>query len=429
MRIIYLVISYFFIYNIKCNNKPYKMLFFELDEDLVIKNIFLKQYNDYFNLLIDTMGFISGLFLSKKLRYDFILGKIFSPINSYRTFEGHTAELNLQSSSNYYIHDNNFSINIFFPIAIFKVYNKIKFYDKNIKYNGIIGLALNYTEEVLLDESYFFGEDKKYSIMEHLKNDLKLIEHNTFSFYKDKFIIGEINVYNNYSKIDYCKCEDKIYDSFIYFFWNCNVENILIDNVINNYYEDIKISLLFDSLLKDNLLSTNKKIGNIILSQINNIFSNLKVCDINNSYIFCLNEYYNRIYDMNFKIILNNKTNIELPFNLILKNKREKYFYLGIEIYEFNIDKNQNIIRIGKKIFDHYYVVFDQVNKRIGLQKLENININLNEKYNYKNLFPHNKNSLNEYKLFLIKLLLSIIIYICFIGIIILFYAKNNIHL
>lgn len=428
MRIfIYLVISYFFLYNIKCNNITYKILFFELDynEDLFIKNIFLNQYNDNFNLLIDTMGFISGLLLSKKLRYDFILGKMFPPVNSYRTFEGRTAELNFQNNSNYN-YNNSFNNNLNFPISIFKVYNKIKFYDKNIKYNGVLGLALNYTEEVLLDERYFFGESEKYSIMKHIKNDLKLISNQTFSFYKDKFILGEININNNFTNTNYCKCGDKIYDSFIYFFWNCDVENILINNTLNDYYDDIKISLLFDSLLKDNILSTNIKIGNIILNQINNGFLNLKVCDINNFYIFCLNEYYNQIYNMNFKILLNNKTIIELPFNLIMKNKREKFFYLDIEINQFNIDKNQNIIKIGKKIFEYYYVVFDQLNKRIGLQKLENINIYLDEKYNYKNIFPHIQIGLNEYKIFLIKFLLSIIIFICFIGIIILFYAKNN---
>ena len=163
--IINIIITYILIINIKCNNDNYnKIIYFELDnkEDLIIKNIFLNQYNTNFNFLIDTMGFITGLILSKKLSYDFILGNTFSPINSYRTFEGHKAELKLPFSNN----DNTIintntnntisTKNFYFPISIFKVYNKINFYDKKIKYNGVMGLTLNYTEEVLLDEQYFY---------------------------------------------------------------------------------------------------------------------------------------------------------------------------------------------------------------------------------------------------------------------------------
>ena len=437
--IINIIITYILIINIKCNNDNYnKIIYFELDnkEDLIIKNIFLNQYNTNFNFLIDTMGFITGLILSKKLSYDFILGNTFSPINSYRTFEGHKAELKLPFSNNDNTIINTNTNNtiskkdIYFPISIFKVYNKINFYDKKIKYNGVMGLALNYTEEVLLDEQYFFGESKKYSILNYFKYNLKLINKNIFSIYKDKFILGEINNNNTKINIDnininYCKCIDKIFDSYIYFFWNCDIKTILLNNKINTNYNNIHISLLFDSLLKDNILSINEKIGNIILNQINDIFNNVTVCYMNidkDKKIFCLYEYYDKIYDLNLKIILNDITWIELPFNLLIKNFDKKYFLLNIEINEFNIDKSQHIIKIGKKIFDYYYIVFDQDKKRIGLQKLENIKINLDNKYSYKNIFIQK----NLYNIFLIKLLCTIILSICSIGIIFLFIAMTN---
>ena len=71
-----LINSYNFI--ITCLNYNYinsntsEIIFFYLDntDDLIIKDIYLTQYNDNFNILIDTMGFLSGLFLSKQLRYD-----------------------------------------------------------------------------------------------------------------------------------------------------------------------------------------------------------------------------------------------------------------------------------------------------------------------------------------------------------------------
>ena len=435
MKNIFIILSYILILYIKCNNDTNKIIFFELDnkEDLIIKTIFLNQYNAYFNFLIDTMGFISGLLLSKKLSYDFILGNTFSPINSYRTFEGHKGELkfniNNKNGINVNYTDNSAKNNFYFPISIFKVYNKINFYDKNIEYNGIIGLALNYTDEVLLDESYFFGEDKKYSIINFLYNDLELINRNIFSIYKDKFILGDINNLIDHNIINYCECVDKIYDSFIYFFWNCEIKTILLNNKINEYYKDIKISLLFDSLLKENILSTNPKIVNIIINQINDIFGNITICHINKNNpnkIFCLYEYYDKINELNLKIILNDMISIELPFYLFIKNWNEKYFCLVIDIDEFNVDKNQNIIKIGKKIFDYYYVVFDQHKKRIGLQKLENFSLNLDEKYNYKNIFKLSNYKLDKYTIYLIKVLLFVNIAICIIGFITVFLGTAN---
>lgn len=353
---------------IKCENKTKKYIVFELEnkKELIIKDIFIKQYNKNYNFLIDTMSFISGMLLSKELRYDFMVGKICSPMNSYRTFEGHISNLNFIYNHKYYCPD--------FPIAIFKEYNKIKFYEKNIKFNAIMGLALNYTEEVLLDERYFFGESNKYSITDYFKNELNIIDKNQFSIYQNKFILGEIDIYSNLT-LNYCKCENYIYNSFIYFFWNCNIKSIALnENFLNKYYKDLKISILFDSLLKENLLSTNAKVINILLNLIKKELNTTKnICNITKTNIFCINDYYNEIYNMNLKIILENETYIKIPFNLIINNKTEKYFYLSIEINDFNIDKNQNIIKIGNEIFKSYFVTFDADYKRIGLKELDNI--------------------------------------------------------
>jgi hypothetical protein len=235
-----------------------------------------------------------------------------------------------------------------------------------------MGLALNFTEEVLLDERYFFGESNKYSIMNYFKNELNIIDKNQFSIYQNKFILGEIDIN---LRMNYCNCGKNIDNSFIYFFWNCNIKSIVLnDKYLNNYYKDIKISILFDSLLKENILSTNTKIANILLNQIKDELNTIKnICNIEKSYIFCMNDYYNDILNMNLKIILENETYIEIPFNL--KNKTEKYFYLNIEVNDFNIDKNQNIIKIGNEIFKSYFVTFDVENKRIGFKKFENMKI------------------------------------------------------
>ena len=427
MKILFFTLLYILNINsniyIKSKNVTSKYIFFDLEnkKELIIKDIFIKQYNKNYNFLLDTMGFISGIFLSKELRYDFMIGDICSPMNSYRTFEGHKSELNFNINYNHNKFYNNF------PIAIFKEYNRIKFYEKSKKYNGVMGLALNYTEEVLLDERYFFGESNKYSIINYFKNELNIINKNQFSIYQNKLILGEIDIYPNLT-MNYCSCETDIYYSYIYFFWNCHIKSITLNNnYLNNYYKDIKISILFDSLLKENILSTNIKVANILLNQIKeglNITKN--ICNITKPYIYCMNDYYNEIFNMNLKIILENETYIEIPFNLIIKNKTEKYFYLSIEVNDYNIDKNQNIIKIGNKIYKYYFVIFDADNRRIGLKKLENIKLSFlfDENYYYSNIFQDNK--LDNHKLYLLKILFIIVILSSVFGIILLFYSKNN---
>ena len=143
---------------------------------------------------------------------------------------------------------------------------------------------------------------------------------------------------------------------------------------------------------------------------------------------YCLAEYYNILNNKNLKLILNNETNIEIPFELLIVNKTKKYFNLNIEIYEFNIDKHQNILKLGKFLFDLYYIIFDADNRRIGFKKLDNKDkIKLDEKYYYINIFPYKtKSTLDENKIYIIKSLFFMVILICFIGIILLLYGKNN---
>ena len=178
------------------------------------------------------------------------------------------------------------------------------------------------------------------------------------------------------------------------------------------------------------MISTSIKVANIIINEINSEFNNsyLNICDIYQNKIYCLMDYYNLIKDKNLKLYLYNDVKIEIPFDLLIMNKTKKYFNLNIEIYEFNIDKNQNILKVGKFLFDLYFVIFDAENKRIGFKKLEEKNeIKLERKYHYTNIFPYKiKNNLDTNKIIIIKSLFFIVILLCFIGIILLLYGKNN---
>ena len=420
--VLYIVLNYIVSKN-SLNNHKNKIIYFDLDlkEDVILKDIYIKKYNSYFNLALDTLGFISGLFISKSSRFDFILGDTFSPMNSYRIFEGNKADLNI------YQNENISS----FPIVLFKFYKNQKFYYKNKTYDGIIGLALNYTYDILLDECYFFGEDKKYSFMNYLTKEIKILDKNIFSIYKDKFILGNIaESYKNKIYINYCNINDKIEESFIYFFWNCDINSILINNICDCNKRNFKISLMIDSLLKNKLIATSLNIANIIINQINNEFNDSKICYILKNNIYCLIQYYERIKNMNLKLNLNEKANIEIPFDLLVVNKTNNCFNLNIEISEFNIDKHQHILKLGKDLFKLYLVIFDAENRRIGFQKLNELKkINLETKYYYTNFFPYKiKSTLDTNKIKLINSLFFIVILSCFIGIIVLLYGKNNFY-
>ena len=140
-------------------------------------------------------------------------------------------------------------------------------------------------------------------------------------------------------------------------------------------------------------------------------------------------EYYGKIKDKSLIFRLNDEVEIEIPLDILIINKTKKYFNLNIELNEYNIDKNQNILKVGKFLFDLYLIIFDAENKRIGFKKLENISkkINFDKKYHYTNIFPYKeKNNLDTNRINIIKSLFFIVILLCFIGIILLLYGKNN---
>ena len=185
---------------------------------------------------------------------------------------------------------------------------------------------------------------------------------------------------------------------------------------------------MIDSLLKDYIISTSIKVANIIIEQINSEINGINICSLNKNKIYCFIEYYNIIKEKNIKLKLDKETVIEIPFDILIINKTEKYFNLNIDISEFNIDKHQNILKIGKCLFEFYFVIFDKDNRRIGFKKLKNNDeLNLDKKYYYTNIFPYkNKNNLSSDKIVIINLLFFIVILVCFIGIIILLFGKNN---
>ena len=107
-------------------------------------------------LTIDLMSFYTMIFEE----YISDTGKHMKPIKclfSYRTFEGDENYLyftNFKNNSGYFYH-------VMLKLMTTKL-NYLQITPNNT--NGILGLARNYTEDVLVSEAFFFGVGKTFSL-------------------------------------------------------------------------------------------------------------------------------------------------------------------------------------------------------------------------------------------------------------------------
>ena len=351
------------------------------------------------NFILDTMSFYTILKKDNLNTKIYKESKITYVANSYRSFSGRNSYISFIKSNNE---------KKLFPISIFTMFNLRK---KNIylnlnkiNFDGIFGLALNYSSDIAVEDTYFFGEDKKYSIMNYIY-EKKFINKNIFSINDNYFILGKLNLSNN---INYCYCDDKLEFSYKYFFWNCWIKGIKIENKnfsINNVF-------VLDSLVKGIIFP--EKILLKLIDIINDYLNN-KLCYLFETEFYCL-------LDLN----LNTNLSIELKENFNLNFKMKDLFY-NYEINNTKIlksiissSKDSSTIIIGKLIYDYYFVEFDSENKKIGFSNFININ-NVS-----KHFFYNNKSILFNNKIIIIIMIFSISI--LFLGILINLYTENSIR-
>ena len=294
------------------------------------------------------------------------------------------------------------------PISIFTMFNlrnKNIYLDLNkINFDGIIGLALNYSSDVAVQDTFFFGEDKEYSIMNYIY-EKKYINKNIFSINDNYFILGKLNLSHN---INYCYCDDKLEFSYKYFFWNCWSKGIKIEN----RYFNINNVLILDSLIKG-LIFPEKILLKLI--DVINDYTKDKICYLFQNEFYCL-----------LSLNLNSNLSIELKENFNLNFKMKDLFY-NYEINNTKIlksiissSKDSSTIIIGKLIYDYYFVEFDSENKKIGFSNFINLNnISKHFFYNNKTIIFNNK---------IIIIIILFLITILFLGIIINLYIENYIR-
>ena len=304
------------------------------------------------NLIIDTMSFYTILKKENINSEIYKESNVTYVANSYRSFSGRNSYISFIKSNN---EKKLFPISIF---TMFNLRNKNIYLDLNkINFDGIIGLALNYSSDVAVQDTFFFGEDKEYSIMNYIYEKI-FINKNIFSINDDYFILGKLNLSNN---INYCYCDDQLEFSYKYFFWNCWSKGIKFDNrsfSINNVF-------ILDSLSKGIIFPENILLK---LIKVINDYINEKICYLFENEFYCL-----------LNLNLSTNLSIELKDNFNLNFKMKDLFY-NYEINNTKVlksiissSKDSSTIIIGKLIYDYYFVEFDLENKKIGFSNFINI--------------------------------------------------------
>lgn len=310
-------------------------------------------------LTIDLMSFHTMIFEE----YISDTGKHMKPIKclfSYRTFEGDENYLyftNFKNNSGYFYH-------VMLKLMTTKL-NYLQITPNNT--NGILGLARNYTEDVLVSEAFFFGVGKTYSFMDYLLNN-NMLHHNIFSIYKDKMILGKPPISSNsIPLIKTCKPLNDLDVTYEQFFWNCGINTL---NIFGYNYEcSFWDSFVIDTLLIGISLPEHyKKFINPYIQEKSN-----EKCKIENSHISCDINY--KIESLgNFEIIVNQ--NIRLTFEaktLFYKNKDQNKYYSYIEFSQFNYV----VIVGGKFLIDKYFLTFNNDENYIGFGLLNKVQLDL----------------------------------------------------
>lgn len=314
---------------------------------------------------IDTMSFYSFIYVDYIMNKDalhFDELKQINSINSYRSFSGYLYKLNFPNYKND------------FPFVIFKDYyfNEKRYIQHTENTScGFFGLARNYSEDILIDEKYFFGVKNEYSIMNYLIGE-KAINKNIFAIYKDNFIIGKSFANDEkYSKfISKCHCSNDLERSYKYFFWNCETTQI-------TFMKKVFATFSYNSIIIDTILE-GIIFPRTILYEIIETLQTVTVgkCEIDTRIICRKDVDINMFGKMQLELTNNFTINIDLP-SLFYYDKNDDIYYSYIEFSDYSEG-----ITIGKTLVNDYYVEFNEQENFVALGKLTELTIDLQSNSN-----------------------------------------------
>lgn len=224
---------------------------------------------------------------------------------------------------------------------------------------SVLGLGLNYTDHVVVNEQYFFGCDIKYSYLHHLHFNGQ-IKNKVFSIEENRILIGA--KHNNINLIHKCKCESNLLYIHYDFFWNCRFEEIILGNqykigygtkiVIDSTLKGISFPISMTKLLQNALTSYTK--GGCYLETQSHTMRCKKNYNMNTLPLLTLER-------SNLKLIIHSK-------EFFAFDEGNDFYYLNVKLEGFN-----EVIIIGKLLFENYYVEFNQEEGSLGFFQIHPI--------------------------------------------------------
>lgn len=305
-------------------------------------------------LSVDTMSFYTMIF-GPYIEYT---GKYYKDIKcftSYRLFIG---------LENYlYLSDHKDISGYFSHVLLQEFTNKPNYFEVNVNTtNGVLGLARNYTSDVVVAESYFFGVSASFSIMNYLTSN-NLLNVSMFSIYKDKLILGDVPIAKeDRSNVKICKPINFLDETFELFFWNCEANFINIFGVT----EESRFGEYFiiDTLLKGiNLpLRLKEKVGEYL----NKVTDNK--CTVKST-IIC---------DGSIDIESIGNVSLILKGNITVTIPSYELFYKSYDQYHSLVtfsEYNHMYIFGGKLLTNKYFLMFNNKDNYIGFADINSIRL------------------------------------------------------
>lgn len=327
--------------------------------EIPIDNLNLSQSNfSTTRLTIDTMSFFTKIFkeyINDIKNVDLRQLKNISSVNTYRSFRG------VEFEGNFTKYKSSF------PFVIFTEFSfNEKRYFQGLQNNscGSLGLARAYSPDILVAEKYFFGVEEKYSFINYLFRE-NIYTKRIFSVYKNNFIIGKsfIDTNNNSVVGTKCICKNDLEYSYTLFFWNCEVSKVTMlgKEIVTPQ------TLVIDSLLQGVIFPYK------VLYEIITLVTKLtnEQCKVEER-IKC---------DKNADISVFGNMKITFVTNYTIELNLTNFFYLdeSKKSYDSYIEFSQytEAIKIGKRIFEKYYVEFNQDENYLALASLDKVKIEL----------------------------------------------------
>lgn len=307
-------------------------------------------------LTIDTMSFYTMIF-EPYIEYTGRYYKDVKCFTSYRLFIG---------LENYLYLSNHKEISGYFSHVLLQEFtNKPNYFEINSNTtNGILGLARNYTSDVVVADSYFFGVSASFSIMNYLISN-HLLNVSMFSIYKNKLILGNVPIAKeDRTNVKICNPINFLDETFELFFWNCETNFINIFGVS----EESRFGEYFiiDTLLKGiNLpLRLKEKVGEYLNKVTNN------KCSVRGT-IIC-----NSAVDLD---IIGN-VSITLKGNITITISAHELFYKSNDSYHSLVtfsEYNHMYIFGGQLLANKYFLMFNNQDNYIGFADINLIHLNL----------------------------------------------------